>query len=86
MGEDARLAVAYRVSVDGEVLAAGADLEIPAATDLTADSTLRGLVALLLEPEPDAAGDPARAALRAQTSRHRSSGSGMAAECKPDHG
>jgi|GEM_PF-5895623 len=66
MGEDARLAVAYRVSVDGEILAAGADLEIPAATDLTADSTLRGLVAVLLEPEPDAAGDPARAALRAR--------------------
>jgi hypothetical protein len=66
MGEGGRLAVAYRVSVDGEVLAAGADLEIPAATDLTADSTLRGLVAVLLEPEPNLARIPARAALRAR--------------------
>jgi len=56
--ENGRLVVAYRVAVDGAVLTAGADLEVPADTDLAADSTVRGLVTMVFESDPDALAMP----------------------------
>lgn len=50
---DGRRELVYRLSLNGQVLAAGDDIEVPTDLEVRSSNTIRGLIAMLTSPDDD---------------------------------
>ncbi|EFC82859.1 hypothetical protein [Parafrankia sp. EUN1f] len=79
---EGRRELTYRLCLNGDVVFAGDDIEVPADTEPRSSETVRGLVQMLLHPEADV---PLNARQRSFLTRHHDDVAGLVAEHAGPH-